>query len=1473
MVYTFTRITALGFLLIALSAVSALAAGQRNAEAPDIENLQSEPQYISPQSSSGVQDTLTAEPAIQTAEKLVVRGFRFTVRDSGGNVVYTREEELERPGFFTRAFTFVFWQRKDQLSVPEALTWDGTNNEGEPVPEGEYTYTLAAWDDQQNRTTSSPVPVIVDNTPPEAQVSTPYRIFSPNNDGNKDILVLEQQGSVEPEWTGTFTNADGETVREFTWSEQEPENFAWQGRNDADEVVPDGSYTYELAATDRAGNSFSTEVSNIEIDTKDTPIGVTINRSYFSPDGNDQGDTIEFTPDVPVREGIVNWSVRVLDSNDNEAFSFQSEADIPERYSFDGQPPDGDTLEEGTYRAVFSVLYENGNNPTATSPEFTLDLTAPEASVSADLDVFSPNDDGNKERITFLQSTSDEVRWNARITDAEGDVIRRFEWTDDVPATVTWNGINQQGEEVPNGEYRYTLFTTDRAENYGEAQTELFRKDARRTPIRLSAGTGAFSPNGDGSKDTVTFNPEIEDPEGLQQVRYEVRSRGGALVRSEVVNSEPFSFTWNGRDNRTQLVDDGQYSISLRGTYRNGNQPTAQAGPITVDTEFPQASVSVPYKLFSPDGDGNLDTLQFSQDDASTEDRWVGRILDSDGSVVERYTWRGTPEDFTWRGRDDAGNRVDDGTYRYVLESEDAAGNRSTFRVSNIRIDTRPTPVSVSISRRAFSPNADGVADTLEIQIEPEVTESIVSWQLNIVGSDGAMHRRYSGGSNIPETVSFSGREDTGRKAPEGVYRARATVRYENGNEPQAESAPFRLDVSAPQARVSTDQDLFSPNGDGRKEQVTISQSGSGAEEWTGEVRGPEGETVREFNWSGSPASTVTWDGTTATGSEVPDGQYQYVLVGRDAAGNTTTTSPVSFEKDTRRRRISLSIPRTHFSPNGDGTQESVTVEAGVSPTRDVRVVNHRFRITDGEGNTVYQASGDGGLRSTYSWDGTRTGGQQAADGEYTARLRAEFANGDVVEQQSNTIVLDTQPPSISMRTEHTLFSPNGDGRKDSILIEQDSSSEQQWTGRILDSDGNVVVTERWSGEAEDFRWDGTDEFGNTVEDGEYRYTVSSTDQAGNSASATLGPLEVDNTATSAFVSFSRSRFSPEERGDTVRINLYANPNRDIAEWTLRILDEDGNRVAHFGSNQSATVPRSIAWNGRGGDRGSGGESDRTGSLVSDGRYTAELEARYIKGDLVESESSSSLVLDTEGPEFSVEAGPRPFSPDNDGTADTLRIEITDRQELTSVRSWEIDILDPRGSSFHTLSGRGDPPREITWNGRSASGELVQAASDYTLETTLTDTLGNSRTKRTTVPIDVLVIDEGDQLKIRISSINFAPNTAEFTGISDEQDEQNRQTLDRLAEILQRYSNYRIRVEGHANNVTGTQREEREELQPLSKNRAERVKEALVERGIEAARMETVGEGGTEPIVSRENRDEWWKNRRVEFILIEESRQ
>jgi len=131
-----------------------------------------------------------------------------------------------------------------------------------------------------------------------------------------------------------------------------------------------------------------------------------------------------------------------------------------------------------------------------------------------------------------------------------------------------------------------------------------------------------------------------------------------------------------------------------------------------------------------------------------------------------------------------------------------------------------------------------------------------------------------------------------------------------------------------------------------------------------------------------------------------------------------------------------------------------------------------------------------------------------------------------------------------------------------------------------------------------------------------------------------------------------------------------------------------------------------------------------------------------------------------------------------------------------------------------------------------------------------------------------LVIRDGDVLRIQIPSITFRANHADFIGLPADRIENNNRVLRRVAEILNRFRDYRITVEGHANPIIGTAREEAEELQPLSYARANATIDILAGHGVSRSRMFPVGRGGQRTVANARDPDNNWKNRRVEFILI-----
>ena len=242
-------------------------------------------------------------------------------------------------------------------------------------------------------------------------------------------------------------------------------------------------------------------------------------------------------------------------------------------------------------------------------------------------------------------------------------------------------------------------------------------------------------------------------------------------------------------------------------------------------------------------------------------------------------------------------------------------------------------------------------------------------------------------------------------------------------------------------------------------------------------------------------------------------------------------------------------------------------------------------------------------------------------------------------------------------------------------------------------------------------------------------------------------------------------------------------------------------------------------------------------------------------------------------PVLGVSLSSRYFSPDGDGVDDILTITLSCRSEAP-VSNWSFEIYEPEPPNlvFHQWSGSGNPPATLTWDGKNKEGELVQSASIYPFTFAAKNNQGNGAEYKGFIETDILIIKEGDVLRVQVPSIYFPPNRGDFNGLDAGLSASNQFVLGKIAVTLNRFRDYKVRIEGHANITAATLeariKEQVEELQPLSEVRSRTVQDYLVNLGVDRTRLSYFGIGGARPVVPYVDHDNWWKNRRVEFILI-----
>ncbi len=111
--------------------------------------------------------------------------------------------------------------------------------------------------------------------------------------------------------------------------------------------------------------------------------------------------------------------------------------------------------------------------------------------------------------------------------------------------------------------------------------------------------------------------------------------------------------------------------------------------------------------------------------------------------------------------------------------------------------------------------------------------------------------------------------------------------------------------------------------------------------------------------------------------------------------------------------------------------------------------------------------------------------------------------------------------------------------------------------------------------------------------------------------------------------------------------------------------------------------------------------------------------------------------------------------------------------------------------------------------------------------------------------------------KIILKDIRFKKSTADILASSQD-------AVQSLYSIMDQYSDITILISGHTDNIGP-----KNLLQKLSFDRAEKIKQLLVEKGILAQRIKTIGYGSSKSLNSNETESERSLNRRVEISIIQ----
>ena len=373
--------------------------------------------------------------------------------------------------------------------------------------------------------------------------------------------------------------------------------------------------------------------------------------------------------------------------------------------------------------------------------------------------------------------------------------------------------------------------------------------------------------------------------------------------------------------------------------------------------------------------------------------------------------------------------------------------------------------------------------------------------------------------ATLPTGVpSLRGWEVTG--LPEGDLAVRLKVCDQAGNKTTSERHVSIVRAPPVLSLVATSPAIFSPNGDGRDDGTTITVRTLQTLRLTVQVRqgaatGPIVRTLasdRQFLPGDLP---FAWDGRGTSGDVAPDGPYVVIVAAAEPCGREASL-PANVLVDTIAPTAIITRPGS-----GEGVRASVDVRGTAT---DPHFLSYELAFGSGPTPQTWTVlGGAGGEVSTSDgllgrWD------TPSSEGAYTLRLRAQ----DVAGNESFAFVTVTVGRRIFLDhlvASPTVFSPNGDGRRETTTIEYGLVAPGRVSLQVRSHEGTVLRALEGDGIHEagtqGFVWDGQMDGGLPAPEAELVVWVRVEDPGGGAGSqeATIS-LVLDRTPP--FISLER---------------------------------------------------------------------------------------------------------------------------------------------------------------------------------------------------------------------------------------------------------------------------------------------------------------------------------------------------------------
>ncbi|PTO51223.1 Ig-like domain-containing protein, partial [Vibrio splendidus] len=712
-----------------------------------------------------------------------------------------------------------------------------------------------------------------------------------------DAGQVEQNGVLftkddTPTFKGTGTKGDKITLtvsgpggsQEFT--AEVDDKGVWS--IDSTALGADGVYNWSIVAMDAAGNTDRSQSGNFTLDTT-PPSFESLELLTDTGVSASDGITKDNTPDLKVVTSGQAHQVKLLvweASGSSSSATYDSGfVTVDNNGSYTFTVP---ALDDGSFNYQVIVVDIAGNEASSTIESMTIDTEVP---ILGNVELNGAENGGfvNDEQLVFSGSGAEaNARVYLSLTDSRGTPVTLSPAFVTVASDGTWTFPIQDGLDLADGTYTWSVYAQDAAGNDSAVQTGSAIIDTQ-APIVTFAGLTEATDSGNSNSDMVTNTLR---PVFTGNVTESAKVKVVLVQGAQRIEFEADTYS-NGEWTLTvpQDIPEGTWSVTVSATDKAGNMSSSVVSD--VDLVIDRTVVGGDDHSLSSDTDSgesdsdnitNQTTVKLSGTVEAGTKVTLTALEKPDGSTVVLPTDVSTTAGSNGVWTLDIPTFGDlNGEYTYSLRYEDIAGNTRTVSGTF----TFDDDIQLTAQFDSETGRLNDVVYTSEK--EPVLSGSGDNGdkiQVVITGPGGLQTLTAVVGSDGTWTVTADEIEQ------DGSYTWKVTATDVAGNQSEVEGS-FTLDSVAPTATTSLENDSGFEADDNltNNDALEISVSTLG-----------DAHSATLMVWaSGNPSNLLVEDKVVLTGAghlfttaALPEGSYQYKVVVTDIAGNTSDSDVVT---------------------------------------------------------------------------------------------------------------------------------------------------------------------------------------------------------------------------------------------------------------------------------------------------------------------------------------------------------------------------------------------------------------------------------------------------------------------------------------------------------------------------------------------------------------------------------------------------